>query len=94
MHKHDRWICTCSCCATWKSPQQQYRGRLQTIKADYPLQVVAVDILTPFIEGKAGNSYIIAVGDYFTKWMEAYAITYKETVTVALRCSVDSYTPL
>lgn len=69
--------------ATRKSAPQRNRGPLQTIKAGYPLQVVAVDILGPLVESDAGNSYILVVGDYFTKWMEAYAIPNQEAITVA-----------
>ena len=30
-----------------------------------------------------GNSYVLGVGDYFTRWMEAYPIRNQEAVTVA-----------
>ena len=84
MHQEvDQWIRTCPSCATRKSAPQRNRGPLQTIKAGYPLQVVAVDILGPLMESVAGNSYILVAGDYFTKWMEAYAIPNQEAVTVA-----------
>ena len=84
MHQEvDQWIRTCPSCATRKSAPQRNRGPLQTIKAGYPLQVVAVDILGPLMESVAGKSYILVAGDYFTKWMEAYAIPNQEAVTVA-----------
>ena len=54
--KHEdvnQWM---SYCATRKSPPQRNCGLLQTIKAGYSLQVVAVDILGPFVDSKAGNS--------------------------------------
>jgi len=69
--------------ASRKSAPQRNRGPLQTIKAGYPLQVVAVDILGPLTESAAGNSYILMAGDYFTKWMEAYAIPNQEAIIVA-----------
>ena len=78
-----QWIRTCSSCATRKSPPQKSRAPLQTIETGYPLQVVAVDILGQLTESKAGNSYILVAGDYFTRWMEAYAIPNQEAVTVA-----------
>lgn len=79
----DQWIRTCPRCATRKSGPQLNRRPLQTIKAGYPLQVVAVDILGPLTESDGGNSYILVVGDYFTKWIEAYAMPNMEAVTVA-----------
>ena len=68
-HAVNQWIRTCPSCATRKSGPQRNHGPLKTIKVGYPLQVVAVDILGPLLESPAGNSYILVVGDYFTKWM-------------------------
>ena len=36
-----------------------------------------------FPESTNGNNYILVVGDYFTRWVEAYAICNQEAVTVA-----------
>ena len=44
----------------------------------------------PFLEGPSGNRYILVVGDYFTKWMEAYAVPDQETTTV-VRKLVDEF---
>ena len=44
---------------------------METITAGYPTQVMAVDLLGPFPESKNGNSYVLVVGDYYSKWMEA-----------------------
>ncbi len=42
------------------------------------MQLVAVDILGPLPENELGNSYVLVAGDYFTRWMEAYAIPNQE----------------
>ena len=47
------------------------------------MQIIAVDILEPLPESTNNNSYILVVGDYFTRWMEAYAIRNQEAATVA-----------
>ena len=44
---------------------------------------VATDIVGPFPVTKNGNRYIVVIGDYFTKWMEAYAIPDFSAGTVA-----------
>ena len=45
--------------------------------------MVAVDIVGPFPESRLGNSYILVIGDYFTRWMEAFPISNQEATTVA-----------
>ena len=44
---------------------------------------MAVDLVGPLPQSLIGNSYIMAVGDYFTKWMEALPVPNQEAVTVA-----------
>ena len=77
------WCKTCKVCATRKSAAKEDHAPLQTIKTGYPMQIVAVDTLGPLPESEAGNSYILVAGDYFTKWMEAYAIPNQETTAIA-----------
>ena len=77
------WCHTCTTCATRKTSAPRNRAPLQTIKAGSPMQVVAVDIVGPFPESRNGNSYVLVAGDYFTRWMEAYAIPNQEAITVA-----------
>ena len=47
------------------------------------MQLVAVDLLGPFPQSPAGNSYILVAANYFTKWSEAYPLPNMEAVTVA-----------
>lgn len=84
------WCQTCSVCATRKSSGRNNQGPMQGIKVGYPMQVIAVDITGPFPESDAGNRYILVIGDYFSKWMEAYAISNQEAGTVATKL-VDEY---
>jgi hypothetical protein len=39
-----------------------------------PWERMAIDILGPLPRTDNGNKYIMVVGDYFTKWMEALCI--------------------
>ena len=77
------WCQTCAVCASRKSSAPKNCAPLQTIKAGSPMQVIAVDIMGPLPESSNKNSYILVVGDYFTRWMEAYPINNQEAGTVA-----------
>ena len=74
---------TCATCAMNKSPSTNARAPLQTVAAGHPMQILAVDITGPFPESETGNRYILVVGDYFTRWMECFAIPNQEAGTVA-----------
>ena len=41
-----------------------------------------MDITGPFPETENWNRYILVVGDYFSKWTEAYAIPDQEATKV------------
>ena len=64
----------CPECATRKSQAPRQRAPLGTITAGYPTQKMAVGLLGPLPESNSGNSYVMVVGDYFTRWMEALPI--------------------
>lgn len=53
------------------------------MKRDRPLQCVAIDIMGPLPITDKGNQYIMVVGDYFTKWTEAYPLPDHTAQTVA-----------
>jgi transposase InsO family protein len=48
-----------------------------------PFERIAVDIAGPFPESDRGNRYLLVAMDYFTKWLEVYAIPNQEASTVA-----------
>ena len=79
------WCQTCATCATRKPPSHSSRAPLGTITATYPTQIMAVDLVGPLSESDKGNCYIMVVGDYFSRWMEAIPIPNQEASTVADR---------
>ena len=48
-----------------------------------PLDRLATDVLGPFPESTRGNKYVLAVTDYFTKWVEIFAIPDQTAATCA-----------
>ena len=42
-----------------------------------------MDIVGPLPQSTSGNSYLLVAEDYFTKWLEVWAIPNQEAKTVA-----------
>lgn len=84
------WCRLCNLCASRERPTRTPRAPLQTYNVGAPLERVALDILGPLPESDRGNKYILVIGDYFSKWMEAFAIPNQEATTVA-RVFVDEF---
>lgn len=85
------WCRNCQPCARRKMPVPRRHAPLGTIRAGSPMQIIAMDILGPLPESSSsGSRYILVVGDYFTRWMEAYGIPNGEAVTVAKKL-VDEF---
>ena len=74
-----------------KSPVPKARAPLTNIKAGYPQQLLAMDIVGPFPESEKGNHYILVVSDYFTRWAEVYAIPNQEARTVAQKLTDEFF---
>ena len=77
------WCRACDLCASRERPTRTPRAPLQTYNVGAPLERVALDIMGPLPESDRGNKYILVIGDYFSKWTEAFAIPNQEATTVA-----------
>ena len=77
------WCANCGNCIAWKTTPPHRRAPLQPVRVGYPMEMVAVDILGPFPKNENGNCYILVAEDYFTKWLEAWAIPNQEAKTIA-----------
>ena len=75
------WCSICSDCVARKTGGPQRKRPLQPIIVGYPMQIVAVDIVGP--QSVNGNLYLLVAEDYFTKWLEVWAIPNQEAKTVA-----------
>ena len=84
------WCQKCAACAARKMPTPKPKAALVPVSVSAPLELVAMDILGPLPESTSGNSYILVVGDYFTKWMETYPIPNQEATTVSKKL-VDEF---
>ena len=85
------WCRNCGTCATRKTPAPKAKAPLKSIMTGYPMQLVAMDIMGPLPESPAGNTHVVVVADYFTRWTEAYAIPDQEATTVAQKLVDDLF---
>ena len=63
---------------------------MQIEQTGNPVQRVAMDILGLLPRTNAGDRYILIIGDYFTKWTEAFPMANMEAQTIA-RIFVDEF---
>ena len=51
--------------------------------AGYPLGRIGIDVMEPLNVTEDKNKYILVIGDYFTRWMEAYSLPSQHAEVVA-----------
>ena len=78
-----RWCLTCDLCAQGKPGPGVGKYPLKQVKVSRRFQVVALDIFGPLPLTDNSNEYIVVIGDYFTKYIEAFAIPNHTALTVA-----------
>ena len=79
----EMWCKSCIKCSLCKNPIPKIKGPVGTVQAGEPNERIAMDILGPLPETDNHNKYILVVTDYLSKFVESYAITNQEAVTVA-----------
>eukprot|EP00731_Ephydatia_muelleri_P037376 Em0453g3a len=77
-----KWCSNCIACNSRKSPPRN-KAPLEVSHASRPLERITMDIMGPLPETPRGNCYILVVGDYFTKWKEAYPLPDMEALSIA-----------
>ena len=66
-----RIIQSCEVCQKAKSGGLRTAGRCQHMYAGRPWQKVAIDLVGPMPETRAGNRWILVIMDHFTRWQDA-----------------------
>ncbi|XP_060085241.1 uncharacterized protein LOC132564610 [Ylistrum balloti] len=79
----EHWCRACDVCARRKRPPKSPKAPLQQYVVGAPLERIAVDVMGPLPVTHLGNRYLLVVGDYFTKWCDAYPIPDQEADKVA-----------
>ena len=78
-----QWCRECKDCGSRKAAGKQWRAPLQSVVTSRPYERVALDILGPLPGTPRENKYIVVIGDYFSKWTEAFPLPNQEAETVA-----------
>ncbi|XP_035381962.1 uncharacterized protein zgc:113436 isoform X1 [Electrophorus electricus] len=83
------WIKVCETCQHTERNKNMTRT-VRPMKVDGPWEIVAVEIMGPF-PGSAhgGNTHIVIVTDYYSKWVEVFPVQKKDSLCVA-RCISSS----
>ena len=78
-----RWCKHCSVCQRRNLRPGAKRSGLHQEPIGVPMERLAFDILSFPEETTQGNTCILVICDYFTKWVEAFALPDHKAVTVA-----------
>lgn len=87
-----RWIKECDVCARAKPGPGLGKSALHQFRVNEIMRCVAVDIFGPLPLTEDGNEYIIVLGDYYSKWVDAWAVPNHQAQTVADKIVVEFFT--
>ena len=87
-----RWIKQCDSCAKVKPGPGLGKSPLHQFRVNEVMRCVAVDLFGPLPFTENGNEYIIVLGDYFSKWVDAWAVPNHSAQTVADKLVTEFFT--
>ena len=90
-HKKDieRWCKNCKVCESVNNKLNPQRAPLQQDLTFKKMDRIGIDIVGPVPTSENGNSYILVVCDYFSKFSEAYPLPDITAQTVADKLSTE-----
>ena len=60
-------ICKCPVCSANMNPKKRLQAALKDYRVGAPIDRIGIDVLGPLPTSNQGNSYLLVVGDYFTR---------------------------
>ncbi|CAC5361869.1 unnamed protein product [Mytilus coruscus] len=79
----------CGICARSKPGPGIGKSPMQHCTVYGPLECIAIDIMGPLPETDSGNNYNMVIGDYFSRWKEAFALPNHTALTVADKLTTE-----
>ena len=84
MHKYiSAYVKSCHICQLVKDPRSSPHNPLGHIEADYPLDLISLDIWSPGVTSRSNNKFVLTVIDGFTKFVWCKALPDKTAAHVA-----------
>ena len=77
------YIGKCVQCNKTKDPGKRPKAKMKKYLVGYPLDRLALDIMGPLPLTRDKNKFILVIGDYFTRWMEAYSLPSQHAENIA-----------
>ncbi|XP_072443753.1 gypsy retrotransposon integrase-like protein 1 isoform X3 [Chiloscyllium punctatum] len=84
------WIKMCETCQHAEHYKNVNR-KFPPLKVTRPWEILSFNLIGPFPETTCGNTYVLMVSDYFTKWVEAIPIQKKDALSVAKGLAATFY---
>ena len=79
----DLHVARCNECEAIKPPGRSMKAPLGKMMVGALMDRLGTDVLGPLPETPRGNKYILVVADYFTKWVEIFAVPNQTAPTCA-----------
>ena len=73
----------CDLCAFRRGPARKIRAPFSQYNIGASMERLVVDVLGPLPQSDDRNQFILIAADYFSKWVEVYALPNQEATTVA-----------
>lgn len=85
-----RWIRTCTLCQEKKTPKRHLVGKMQGVQHTIgrPWEMVGMDVMGPLPKTYQGNTVLLVITDYFTRWPVAFALPHQRMPLIA-KCFVE-----
>ena len=84
------FIHKCSVCVANQKPKKKAKAALMDYRVGHPMDHLGLDFLGPLPVTSQGNTCILVIADYFTRWIEAYALP-NQTAEVTAQTLVNEF---